>query len=475
MFLSKIRPTRKLRNLAILTCIVIGIILIFLFINRREYSSSLIRDRHGNDNFHNNNDEYHDGDLAKQVGENGGGGGDGGHDVLNPNEQQQQNDVGAEIGNSLYDQRLKYVTKICQDAFPSVLMRNALNSGGGRSVPMALQRAINNRDNDPLHSNSNPLFTKKKKVIYFIGDSHALRAFRWTTMFLRLANFLKPASEHFVAQFTIHSMNLGVFHDKARIEMQLIPNPSRLQSIEFRRGVFIEDAMSIMKEITEQTRKERNFEAIIYMSVGSWDFLRSTVDRQGFSFETMFPKVKSRLDAPHQIGNEHLITEDEANTAFRQHIGKRWRDNCEKMNTEIVNAFAWGEDLDEDHHLRRLTSNGGIVSRVAWRFPGSPNCTSSRFHPPRASVELESACNLLTDTWWDEFRTIARDMVQPHEKKPVHRKSHGDEDASLKSQFNFHYERRNLPECNEKVDGIHPDNFCMAKEAGSFLLRVLSS
>ena len=370
-------------------------------------------------------------------------------------------EVGAEIGHSLYDRRMKQISETCEKAFPPDLIRNALNTGGGRSR----HQSVNG-------GNSNPVFTKKKKVLYFIGDSHALRSFRWMTMFVKIANFLKPASVLYVDETVVHNMDRGVFHDQPKIEVKLIPNPARLMSIEFRRAVFVEDVAEVLKQITASTRKERNFEAIIYLSAGSWDFLRPTFDRHGFTIDSLFPNVNSRQDSQHQIGNEHLITLEEATEVFHKRVGSKWKENCEKLDTSIINAFGWGNDVEEDHHLRRQMSNGGIVSRVSWRWPGAPNCTASRFQQPRASLALEAACNFISDNWWDEFFSIAKQNVRPGDRKPS--QQHHSNDEILKAKFDFFVERKNWEECTSKVDGVHPTQLCVAKEMGSYLLRVLS-
>lgn len=324
---------------------------------------------------------------------------------------------------------------------------------------------------------------RKRKAVFFVGDSHALRTFRWTGMFLELSKYLKPASSEYVNEKLIFNFDLGVFHDAPRTKLELIPNPSRLESIEFRRAAFMSDVVAVLHQIAETVvRREKDFEAFVFISVGAWDILRPTLENNGFTIDSLFGdlwkvhQAKDRQEVPQNgDGSNQLKTtfnEEESSEVHDKFLTK-WKDSCDRINTALVNVFGWGESVDEDHHIRRQMTNSGVFNRVTWRWPGRPNCSAPRFQSPRATPILEAACPLISESWWPSLRGTAMEVVRPTEKRPaVGAQEH--HDVANDPIFEVYAERLKSAECRDKVDGVHPSHMCVAKEAGSYLLRVLS-
>lgn len=450
---SRYSSTSKIVILAV-------VLLTFLFLTTTVFlrKSQLHQSKHGRD------DDSENKPFEEKNAEELAGFGEG------KNDQQQDKHEAAEIG--ALNEKTKYAASICDKVVPIDTIKHVL-------VYPHKFRGTREIGQDEA--------SRVKKRLFFVGDSNALRMFRWTALFLHFAKFLTPPSSEYVTEHIVYNLNTGILHDRERISIDVVNNANRLSKIEFRRAAYTEDFNDVLNDITHNVvRTEKNFQAIVWISSGSWDILRPNKLKHDFTIDQLFDKLyhqtmkeaggdaaaaakNNKINEPQQQQHQEV---DEAELGFtHDRMMQRWKTSCERVNEALIAAFGWGPDeVDEDHHIRRAMGNKGTYERVTWRFPGPPNCSASRFHPPRASKILEFACPFFSAperSWWEGFLGQAREVVRPLDAKK--KDDHGNDPI-----FEFTSERRDLPECDLKEDGVHPSHLCVAKEAAAYLMRVLS-
>lgn len=407
---------------------------------------------------------------------------------------------------------VEHIKAICEQSVPPELLRHVMS--------------IDHSGNRNGGAGENQM--RRPRSLIFVGDSHALRMFRWVGLMLYFGNQLRAESSDLVGEYFPINLDQGVTSSPETMRLNLIPNAARLISVQFRRGTFLDDAASAIEKLNEEVtfarrnqddnivlqkdaiasanRNPKNMDVLLYLSVGNWDILRPEQHRHGFTLDTVHDdlvarfsslqeKLKAKMEAEEhreeQVGIG-VIVDHEQRDLLR---ARRLQDDAQRALSEAAD-FAlektmprWKQSCGLVHDAAKAALNparsditgeaGGMsdgASRILWRWSSPPNCTADRFNPPRAKISLSKLCPFIAGNFWhDRYFEAVKEIVRQG-------KGSDQDPAAVKKRpaFELYEQVRSDGRsdmgvgCASKADGVHPSHFCAAREAGAALLKSLS-